>query len=105
LGTGRKPDPACAQGDTGRKLSGRKPIGGGGRVVLPAHPYAKENDAFFRKVAPTNFVPAVAVKRRGPVLSVMTGRKARVGGHTGDLRSSFSFSAVGVVGAPSCVGV
>jgi len=31
--------------------------------------------------APTNFVPAVAVKRRGLVLSVMTGRKGRVGGY------------------------
>ena len=31
------------------------------------------------KYAPTNFVPAVAVIRRGRVLSVMTGRKGRVG--------------------------
>jgi hypothetical protein len=36
------------------------------------------------KYAPTNFVPAVAVRRRGQVLSVMTGRKGRVGGRTGD---------------------
>lgn len=34
---------------------------------------------FFCK-APTNFVPAVAVKRMGRVLSTMTGRKEHVGG-------------------------
>jgi len=33
-----------------------------------------------KKIAPTNFVPAVAVKRRGPVLLMMTGRKGHVGG-------------------------
>jgi len=36
------------------------------------------------KYAPTNFVPAVAVIRRGQVLSAMTGRKGHVGGRTGD---------------------
>ena len=30
--------------------------------------------------APANYVPAAAVKRRGPALSGITGRKARVGG-------------------------
>lgn len=33
------------------------------------------------ELALTNFVPAVAVKRRGQVLFVMTGRKAYVGGY------------------------
>ena len=32
--------------------------------------------------APANFVPAAAVKRRGQVLFVMTGRKGYVGGLT-----------------------
>jgi len=33
-----------------------------------------------KKYAPTNFVPAVAVRRRGRVFRAMTGRKGRVGG-------------------------
>jgi len=33
-----------------------------------------------KKIAPTNFVPAVAVKRRGQVLFVLTGCKTYVDG-------------------------
>jgi len=33
-----------------------------------------------KKEAPTNFVPAVAVKRKGLVLLVVIGRKGRVDG-------------------------
>lgn len=39
-----------------------------------------ENNDINKLVAPTNFVPAVAVKRRGLVLLLMTGRKGHVGG-------------------------
>ena len=34
----------------------------------------------FEEKAPTNFVPAVAVKRGEPVLFVLTGRKGHLGG-------------------------
>jgi len=33
-----------------------------------------------KKKVPTNFVPAVAVKRRGPVLIILIGRKGCVDG-------------------------
>ena len=38
-----------------------------------------QNDISFSEKAPTNFVPAVAVKRWERALSIMTGRKGFVG--------------------------
>ena len=39
-----------------------------------------ENNDNSKLKAPTNFVPAVAVIRRGRVLLLMTGRKGHLGG-------------------------
>ena len=48
-------------------------------AFLPPNLTSEKIMISLEKYAPTNFVPAVAVIRRGRVLSVMTGRKGRVG--------------------------
>jgi hypothetical protein len=55
------------------------PYGGNECAESKIRQFAENNDTK-RLVAPTNFVPAVAVKRRGQVLLIVIGRKGCVDG-------------------------
>src|SRR5208282_3909423 len=70
LRNGRKPDAATPRG--GRSPSGCKP--------LSTRTKSRKGLTVRDEEAPANYVPAAAVRRRGPALLGITGRKESVGG-------------------------